>query len=456
MFEKIKTKKLKFKAQDLKNKQDEIYNLPALTAGIENQGLAYYVPRENATILKNVISVSANGANTGVMFYQPNDFTVLQDSYAIKFRYKELSNLQYLFFVAALQKSIRFQFDWSNKAGWEKIKNRFISLPVLPSCNENKFEIAFEYMENYIKELEAERLEELEAYLLATGLKDYKLTEQEKVILQDFAKLQDENSKRGGAFSSLEDYLLYGGSLLDSKKQNFITHALSCLTQRALKSLDTSKWQEFRIGDLFGISTPKKKFDANKIQFGGIYPYVARGETNNGIRGYITQDTSFLNPANTISFGQDTATMFYQDKPYFTGDKIKIFSLKVAMLNRHRANFLIASMRKSFSTFSWGSTSFSVGNLQEVKVLLPVLPSPVIATAKSEAMQNRKNIDSHENSQEFSRNDKYNIDFAFMESFIKEIEKEHFLSLIEYYHKEMSAYNEVLDSSLATINGGGH
>ena len=234
----------------------------------------------------------------------------------------------------------------------------------------------------------------------------------------------------GGAFSSLEDYLLYGGSLLDSKKQNFITHALSCLTQRALKSLDTSKWQEFRIGDLFEIATPKKKFDANKIKFGGLYPYVARGETNNGIRGYITQDTSFLNPANTISFGQDTATMFYQDKPYFTGDKLKIFYLKLAKLNRYRANFLIASMRKSFSIFSWGNTSFSVKNLQEVKVLLPVLPLDSI--------------------KEDSRNYTHHIDFSFMESFIKEIEKEHFLSLIEYYHKEMSAYNEVLET-----NGGG-
>lgn len=234
----------------------------------------------------------------------------------------------------------------------------------------------------------------------------------------------------GGAFSSLEDYLLYGGSLLDSKKQNFITHALSCLTQSALKSLDTSKWAEFRIGDLFEIATPKKKFDANKIKFGGLYPYVARGETNNGIRGYITQDTSFLNPANTISFGQDTATMFYQDKPYFTGDKLKIFYLKLAKLNRYRANFLIASMRKSFSIFSWGNTSFSVKNLQEVKVLLPVLPPD---STKAESV-----------------NDKYNIDFAFMESFIKEIQKEHFLSLIEYYHKLVSAYNEVLET-----NGGG-
>lgn len=132
MFEKIATKKLKFSANDLKGKHDETYNLPALTAGIQNQGLAFYVPRDNATILKNVISVSANGANTGVMFYQPYDFTVLQDSYAIRFKHKELTSNQYLFFVACLQKSIRFNFDWSNKAGWEKVKNETITLPAYP------------------------------------------------------------------------------------------------------------------------------------------------------------------------------------------------------------------------------------------------------------------------------------------------------------------------------------
>ena len=92
LFRKVKTKALPYKAGDLKNKNDEVYSLPALTAGLENQGLAYYVPKENATILKNVISVSANGANTGVMFYQPNEFTVLQDSYAIEYKDRNLNS----------------------------------------------------------------------------------------------------------------------------------------------------------------------------------------------------------------------------------------------------------------------------------------------------------------------------------------------------------------------------
>jgi hypothetical protein len=38
-------------------------------------------------------------------------------------------------------------------------------------------------MESFIAELEAERIAELEAYLLATGLKDYTLTAKEQLDL---------------------------------------------------------------------------------------------------------------------------------------------------------------------------------------------------------------------------------------------------------------------------------
>ncbi len=161
------------------------------------------------------------------------------------------------------------------------------------------------------------------------------------------------------------------------------------------------EWREFRIGELFEVATPKKRFDVNKIQFGGAYAYVARGRENNGIRGYIDEDLEFLNPANTISFGQDTATMFYQTQPYFTGDKIKIFSFKKGVLNRYNANFLIASMQKAFSNFSWGSTSFKVEALKNVVIFLPVYENNIIA-------------------------------FDYMESYIQELERERIQELEVY------------------------
>ncbi len=134
------------------------------------------------------------------------------------------------------------------------------------------------------------------------------------------------------------------------------------------------KWQEYVIGDLFDVLTTKKKFNAAGVEFGGKHRYVARGESNNGIRGYISEDEKYLNEANTISFGQDTATMFYQSKPYFTGDKIKVFSPKQHIVfSRNIAQIFISAMNKAFSNFSWGSNSYNVSILKATKIQLPTI-----------------------------------------------------------------------------------
>jgi len=183
--------------------------------------------------------------------------------------------------------------------------------------------IDFDFMEKFIAELEAERIAELEAYLSATGLQDCTLTREEEKALEEF-----ESGK-----------IVFG---------------------------------EFKIGELFEINSSIKRFDANKITISEIgKPYVARTSLNNGIRGYVNEDEQFLNEGNTISFGQDTATMFYQEKPYFTGDKIKIVKSKDNKLNKNNALFFISTMEKSFSSFSWGGSSFNVKILVNQVMQLP-------------------------------------------------------------------------------------
>lgn len=168
----------------------------------------------------------------------------------------------------------------------------------------------------------------------------------------------------------------------------------------------------FRLSQVFNLSSSKKKFNANMIEFGGKFPYVARGDSNNGIRGYITEDVEFLNPANTISFGQDTATMFYQKEPYFTGDKIKVLRTKEVGLDRYKALYLITSLRKSFSTFSWGSSSFNEKVLKETGVKLPI--------------QNNQ------------------IDYQFMSDFIRAVEKLVIKDLVIWADKKIAATKEVV------------
>lgn len=92
--------------------------------------------------------------------------------------------------------------------------------------------------------------------------------------------------------------------------------------------LKSVKWGKFKLGELFEVISYRKRFDANKVSISnyGKHPYIVRQSNNNGRKGFINEDPAFLNPGNTISFGQDTATMFYQEIPYFTGDKIKVLT----------------------------------------------------------------------------------------------------------------------------------
>lgn len=178
--------------------------------------------------------------------------------------------------------------------------------------------------------------------------------------------------------------------------------------------LKTSRTQrEFRVDDLFTIETPKLRINANTVT---VYddpkghPYVVRKRQNNGIRGYIEYDEKYLNPANTISFGQDTATMFYQERPYFTGDKIKILQLKCDKLNQRTAAYLITSMRKAFSLFSWGQSRFNVSIIGEVKFFLPVL--------QESEKKNKCNLN--------------DIDWDYMQERIRELEQERIRELELY------------------------
>lgn len=140
------------------------------------------------------------------------------------------------------------------------------------------------------------------------------------------------------------------------------------------EKLRNVKWGEFKLGELFEVVSYKKCFDANKVTIieKGGHPYIVRQGTENGQKGNIDAPTKYLNPGNTISFGQDTATMFYQEKPYFTGDKIKILKPRYLRFGKSNSQFFLTAMEKAFYAFAWGSSRFNVQTLNEQVIMLPI------------------------------------------------------------------------------------
>lgn len=320
-----------------KNKQyksqlkDKIGDSIAVVSGITtNNGINYYTEDilDDNEIYNDCLTISTRGEYSGSVFYHDYPFALANNILTMPM--PGLSKEAKLFMAAVIQ-ALPFG-GYGNYPTKDKLKESIIKLPVKESE-----EIDWEYMQERITELEQERITELEQYLIATGLNDYELTDEDKEILAT---------------------KLTGGGVL----QNSIS-GNGCLKEARI----------FRVGDLFEVKTPVKKFNANAVEITDRigHPYVVRSSANNGIRGYIDEDEAYLNEGNTFSFGQDTATIFWQEKPYFTGDKIKVLKPKFEC-NSEIASYVMNGITKAFSHFSWGTQSFKVSVIEDGEFLLPV------------------------------------------------------------------------------------
>ena len=124
------------------------------------------------------------------------------------------------------------------------------------------------------------------------------------------------------------------------------------------EKLESVEWGEFRLGDLFEIVSSKKIFHANQInkifdsRVNNSFPYIVRTTQNNAMRGYIIEDKSYLNDENTLSFAQDTFSVFYQKEKYFTGNKVKVLKGKFKNQSEEVMRFLTACFQKSLDSFT--------------------------------------------------------------------------------------------------------
>lgn len=321
IFEKVKCKKLNYKVSELPTHPIEEFDLPALTAGIQNQGLNSYVPREEADILKGVISVSANGANTGATFYQSKEFTVLQDAYAIDLINKNkisVSENAMLFLTGSIQKAIYGNYEWTNKAGWNRIKDNIIQLPI------KNGEIDFAFMESFVANLEAQRAGELETYLSATGLKDYNLTIEE---------------------------------------------------EKAIKEFENLNWEEKYVTEIFDVKNTRNILSRDIVENSGNTPYLCASIDNNAVSSYISYDEESIEKGNCVFIGGKTFVVTYQNKDFYSNDShnLALYLIDQESITENNQLYLATCLKKSLGhKYSWGN-SISNRKIQKDKFLIPMI-----------------------------------------------------------------------------------
>ena len=273
LFDIHPTKAYKMSNRDLYKNAGTV---PVLSNSSCNNGIGGYSSLK-ATENGNMITFSDTTTGTDTMFYQENDFIGYPHVQGLYPYDKEHWNMkECMYFIGVMKNICGHHWTYSNKFTRKFVLATTPPLPIQIDENgnpiidpshqyhEDGYIPDWKYMQDHIAELEQDHIAELEQYLIAAGLNDYELTEEDKSVLA--AKLVD-----GGVLS-----------------QNSIS------TDGCLK-----EGRKFRIGNLF------KKMSA---------PYLGKGRKQDNVSKVRTSE--FNLPLINCKYGNNGIMYYGREKDF--------------------------------------------------------------------------------------------------------------------------------------------
>ena len=221
------------------------------------------------------------------------------------------------FFIANIQ---RFVSRYDGQQGGYKltdIKDHKIHVPIKNGS------IDLEFMEEFIADIEIERLKTLEFFLSAAELRDYQLTLEE---------------------------------------------------QEALDSYQSIEFKDFKVIDLFSVKNSGNILSRDIVENSGDTPYLCASRENNSVSSYISYDANYLDKGNCVFIGGKTFVVTYQENDFFSNDSHNLILYLKDEEKRTRLNqlYLATCVDKSLKhKYSWGD-SISNKKIQEDMISLPV------------------------------------------------------------------------------------
>ncbi len=247
---------------DLQQKDCNGKGVYLINSGLDNCGVKGRTDRPARVFQPNTITIDF----WGNAFYRNFQYKMATHNHVFSLSGDVIKNERIGIFIATQFSYMRQLFSFDYMGTWNKIKKMNICLP---QTSDGK--IDFDFMEELVRELEESHLRELEAYLLATGLNDYQLSQIDRSALRGFKNI---------------------------------------------------RWQEFRVGDLFDrIITVKLTYKAKELpqQPIGEYtlPCLTSSFMNQGLNYYAPRKgATILNNVISIPSNSDVYRAYYQSRDF--------------------------------------------------------------------------------------------------------------------------------------------
>lgn len=278
----------------------------------------------------NTISLSYNGS-VGEAFYQADPYWATDDVNALYSKYEGFNEFIGLFMVATIRQE-KYRFSYGRKWTLENMNNTDICLPIRYNSDGSPFIDStnfysdegyvpdWQFMENYIKSLH------------------YK--------------------------------------------------PLTTKHTTALK-LNKDRWQEFEFGRLVksiykAHAYTKDDLTEQNVKLDSTLRYITRTAEDNGCELIVKNEAiSYVEEGNAITIGDTTATCFYQEEKFVTGDHMIV--VRANWLNTYTGLFIVTLLNNEQYRYSYGR-AFLMDRLKETVLKLPICRNndglPIIDEAK--------------------------------------------------------------------------
>lgn len=144
---------------------------------------------------------------------------------------------------------------------------------------------------------------------------------------------------------------------------------------KAIEKLSIVSWETFRFGDYISDIYKGKAINKDDLIIANsndeYIRYITRTGDNNGcelLAKYESIDNQFIEEGNAITIGDTTATCFYQEESFITGDHMVV--IRADWLNKYTGLFMVALLTNEQYKYSYGR-AYLMDRIKDTMLKLP-------------------------------------------------------------------------------------
>ena len=288
-----------------------------VNSGVQNCGIKGRTDRVAKIFPANTITIDF----LGNAYYRPFAYKMATHNHVFSLNGDVLKNELVGLYISAQMSYLSKVYSFNNMGTWSRIKEQEICLPVTKEGN-----IDLIFIEERVRELDEERVRELETYLHEAGFKDCTLSKEEEETL-------------------------------------------------SIVKLGKKHMRMFSVTEKFKVANSHNILKSNVVFESGTMPYVTACEGNNSIVSYISYKQEMKEQGNSIMIGGKTLVITYQPRDFFSNDSHNLV-LKIndeAGRNESAQLYMVAALYKTLGPkYSWGD-SISKAKIKNDVVYLPII-----------------------------------------------------------------------------------